>query len=504
MTRHFLSLLIALLLPLAANGQQRHRGIGCWRTISAQQKAGARLQRARQASDGTTDTPYQGQKKGLVILAEFPDKKFKNGHDKDKYHDILNTEGYTTAEGFHGSAADYFRDQSGGLFELTFDVLGPYTTAHDYKYYGKNDDDGYDLRPEEMIIEMCMAADAEADFTDYDWDGDGEVDEVFVVFAGKGEADNLQSELIWPHMWTMDEAKKELALDGVKINVYACANELSATSKINGIGTFCHEFSHCLGFPDFYDTANTSCEGMDDFDLMDSGCYAGGGFCPVGFSAYEKMACGWRWPIVLSSDDVSIDSLAPMNQGGDSYIIYNDAHPDEYYIIENRQKTGWDKYFPSKGLFICHVDYDEQIWTDNIPNAIVNKQTALKLNITATNDHERMTFFNASDKSYSKQLYPYLQNDSLTATSKPTATLYNHNSQNTLRMQGALLNITQNDGGTVSFRYHASLPPTADAIGSIIMPQRQQAATIYNLQGQKVTTKQKGIYIVNGQKVAVK
>ena len=144
---------------------------------------------SRQHEDTVAISPYIGQKRGLVILAEFPETTFKSGHDADKYLKILSEPGYTTSEGFRGSAADYFRDQSGGLFELTFDVVGPYTAAHQESYYGVNDDLGLDLRPEQLTKEMCEAADSEVDFSNYDWDGDGEVDEVFVVYAGKGEAD---------------------------------------------------------------------------------------------------------------------------------------------------------------------------------------------------------------------------------------------------------------------------------------------------------------------------
>lgn len=447
--------------------------------------------------------PFVGQKRGLVILAEFPDTKFKTGHDSEKYQQILNTPGYTTDEGFRGSVADYFRDQSAGQFELVFDVLGPYTAAHNVKYYGENDAAGDDLRPQELIKEVCLAADAEVDFSDYDWNQDGEVDEVFVLYAGKAEVDTYkQEDLIWPHMWTLEESLGEpLSLDGVTINIYACANEIRNNGKITGIGTICHEFSHCMGLPDFYDIGYNGSYGMGDYDLMDSGCYLGNEFCPVGYTAYEKMACGWQQPIVLGSDDVAVEHLKPMSEQGDTYIIYNDAHPDEYYMIENRQKSGWDSYYPAAGLMITHVDFDWEVWQNNIPNSVMTLKEARELGITCTNDHERMTFFHANNSKNSPRLYPYLGRDSLTATSLPAATLYNANSAGTKLMQSSIRDISQNSDGTVSFTFQAGRGPVADAIATVAADSQQPVAA-YDLTGRRVTGPRRGVYIVGGRKVA--
>lgn len=512
MTRVLLTIVLTLLITLSSTAQTDHRrGPGCWRTVTAQNKAAARLA-ARQTSPrkaGAT-TGYLGKKKGLVILAEFSDKKFKSTNDREKYYNILNTRGYTSDEGFDGSVADYFLAQSGGLFELDFDVVGPYTTKYGYAYYGKNDEDDLDQHPEEMVIEMCRAANADVNFADYDWDGDGEVDEVFVVYAGKGEADSSNKNTIWPHMWSLDEAQRWLTLDGVRINIYACANEIDSDGSINGIGTFCHEFSHCLGFADLYDISYSGAYGMGDFDLMAGGCYGGNGFCPVGYSGYEKMWCGWQQPIVLSTEDVTVDSLKPMAQQGDFYIIYNDAHPDEYYIIENRQKKSWDKYIPERGLMITHVDYDEEVWYNNIPNTIVSKEEAEENGYTCDNDHQRLTFFHANNSESRPRLYPYKKNDSLTTTSSPVAKLYHNNSLGTKKMQGAVLNIHQNAGGTMGFTYRANSGITAIEAITHRQPHHPSPITnhpalIYTLDGRVAGTTLEslphGIYIIGGRKV---
>lgn len=506
MTRTILTTAFALLFMLTtATAGSVNRGPGCWRTHTARQKAAARLA-TQKPTDSDILTNYRGKKKGLVILCEFTNKKFASGHDHEKYNNILNTPGYTTSEGFLGSVADYFRDQSAGLFELNFDVVGPFTTQKDYKYYGQNDKDGLDLYPHKMIIEMCKAADSEVNFADYDWDGDGYVDEVFVVYAGKGESDSYQDNTIWPHMWTLQEAgERTLKLDGVEIDVYACANELKSSGHINGIGTFCHEFSHCLGLPDFYDIYYSGEFGMDDFDVMSGGSYGFDGFCPVGYTAYEKMACGWQQPIVLGSEDVTVDSLKPMNMHGETYIIYNDAYHDEYYLIENRQKKGWDADYPDQGLLITHVDYDEDVWYNNIPNSVISEKDAINDGLTCGNDHPRMTMFHADDddKYLASDLYPWYRSDSLTASSKPAGTLYHKNSAGTRLMQGAILDIKQNSDGTMAFSYRAPKQPVADGITEVT--DRRRSETVYTIDGRAagsaLQSLRHGIYIIGGKKV---
>lgn len=512
--RLYAILLMLLTMTLTATAQRR--GVGCWRGKAARQiDTRARLLSRTSAEDGN---PFIGTKHGLVILAEFSDKKFKAANDREKYNNILNTIGYDEGK-FIGSVTDYFRDQSSGLFNMVFDVVGPYTLKHGYKYYGENDSDGNDLRPQEMVTEMCMAADAEVNFADYDWDGDGFVDEVFVVYAGKGEANGGSVNTIWPHMWSIREATGTyVLLDGVQIDIYACSNELDSSGNINGIGTFCHEFSHCLGLPDFYDVYYKGSFGMSDFDLMSGGSYNGSGFCPAGYTAYEKMVCGWQDPIVLSDKDVEVEHLLPLSEYGDSYIIYNEGHPDEFYMIENRQKTKWDASLPSAGLMITHVDYDEEIWANNIPNSILTLREAIDEGLTCGNDHQRMTIFHADNDDDSRywrattgyytkttlgtDLYPYLLRDSLTATSTPAATLYNVNLEGTKLMRGAILDITQNDDLTMGFRYRAPLP-VHDAIRDI-SNDSDNSEQYYNLSGHKVKQSVRGIYIVGGKKVVVR
>ena len=400
-------------------------------------------------------TEYLGPKKGIVILMQYTDTKFKTANNLAKYKDILNKENYNTSP-FKGSVSDYFKAQSGGKFELTFDVVGPYTASNKASYYGSNNSQGDDKNPDKLIVEAVKAANAEVDFKDYDWDGDGEVDQVFVLYAGKGEADGGGATTIWPHMYYLSATGAQLTLDGVKIDTYACANEVKSDGSINGIGCFCHEFSHCLGYPDFYDTSYSGWFGMNEWDLMDAGSYNGDAFQPAGYSAYEKWMAGWLEPIVLDKDGVTIDSLKAISENGDAYIIYNDGHADEYYMVENRQKTGWDASLPGKGLMITHVDFDKTIWEDNTPNTKVTS-AMLQYGYSKTNDHQRFTIFHAdnTESAYnmSTDLYPYNTKNSLTDTTTPKASLYNKNTDGSKLMHKPITEIKQNADKTMSFLF---------------------------------------------------
>lgn len=402
---------------------------------------------------------FQGTKKGLIILAQFTDSKFQSGHDRALYNKIANAENYTD-NGFKGSVKDYFKAQSAGQFELDFEVVGICQLKNPCSYYGGNDSHGNDLHAGEMVAEACQwAATQGIDFSKYDWDGDGEVDQVFVLYAGKGEADGGAASTVWPHEYALSESDygKSLSFNGVTVDTYACSAELNGYGKLDGIGTFCHEFSHCMGFPDFYDTGYSGWFGMGHYDLMCAGNYNGDGKCPAGYSAYEKHECGWlTYQDVTHIDEaLNVTGLKAISEGGGAYVLKNKAHEDEYYIIENRQNTGWDAYLPSKGVMITHVDYDANIWWNNMPNTKGNYYDENE-NVYY-NDHQRLTIFragrSASDDGVASDLYPYNTKNSLTAESNPAATLYNKNSDGTKYMHIDITDISVASDGTASLTF---------------------------------------------------
>ena len=452
--------------------------------------------------------PSTSNKRGLIILVEFQNKQFREENDRVMFDRIANEKGFSE-RGFKGCVSDYFRDQSNGMLDLTFDVIGPVTINNDFEYYGKNvGPDNYDAHPDEMIMEACLLVDDEVNFAEYDWNGDGYVEQVVVIYAGQGEANGGGNNTIWPHEWSLTEADygKPLSLDKVRIDTYACSPELSTRTRIDGIGTLCHEFSHCLGLPDMYDEDRKN-YGMGNWDLMDQGSYNGNGFCPAGYTAYEKMYCGWQQPIVLTTDTV-VNDMKPISDGGDTYIIYNDAHPNEFYMLENRQRIGWDKNLTGTGLLITHIDYDPDVWYWNTVNSFSTYYD--KYYNEFVNDHERCTIFHADEDQSSTisgiigDAYPFLFNDSLTVNSRPATTLHNRNSAGEKYMQVAIKNIKKNEDKTISFQFFQR--GVASGINHVREQDRQDGA-IYSMEGIYLGTDRKrlpkGIYIIGGKKTII-
>ena len=389
---------------------------------------------------------FQGKKKCLVILANFADTKFKPEHTLDLYKQIINGENYSDETlGFKGSVRDYFKAQSGGQFEIDFDVVGPVDLPKGYAGYGKNDASGRDQAV--LVYPMVedavnLAKDQVTDWKQYDWDGDGLVEEVFVLYAGHGQATYPQDpDLVWPHKSAIDPMT---VADGVKVSVYACSCELGATEAIDGIGAFCHEFSHCMGLKDHYDI-NGRGYGTGFWDIMCFGCYNGNTFLPAEYNSYEKMFCGWKEPIVLNAEPQKIEGMKALAAGGDTYIFYNDGNENEYYMLENRQKTGWDAALPGEGLIVLHVDYSKGAWEDNQVNYNAARQRMTVIPADNT--------LGSTDEDKAGDAWPYQGNNSLTNYSRPACTVYNANTDGTGYMNKYLLNITQNADGTISFEY---------------------------------------------------
>ena len=403
-----------------------------------------------------------GQKRGLIILVNFADVTFKPDNDNALYQRIANEKNFSFGD-FKGSMYDYFYDQSEGKFELTFDVVGPVTVSKSQSYYGGNNEGGNDMHPAEMVIEALNLVDNQVNFKDYDWDDDGEVDQVYVVYAGKGEADGGEDDTIWPHEWNLFSAwwkgdgKGSQRLDGVTIDTYACGGELNGDGNIAGIGTMCHEFSHCLGFPDFYDTGHSGGQGMYMWDLMDYGNYNGNGYCPAGYTSYERWMAGWKTPIELvTSQDIS-NMEALQDYGSNSYIIYNNGNRNEYFLLENRQKERWDADLPGAGLLVLHVDYDDYAWRRNKVNEALDHQRMTW--IPADNEYQKFIFWGIDlgylESGAANDPFPY---ESVNAFGKNTQfpiSLYNKNDNGTYNLETSVEYITQNSDGTISFSFNS-------------------------------------------------
>lgn len=265
----------------------------------AQAKRRAKLKAmARRKAFGTPSSTFTGKMKGLVILVQFKDTKFSSGNDQEFYDRFCNEQGFTTTYGHSASVKDYFADQSNGTFEFDFDVVGPVTLSQNHSYYGANGSNGDDARAELMVRDACRLAknQFDVDFSQYDWDGDGEVEQVYVIYAGLGEADYGDEDTVWPHMYYLSESSYGVyTADGITVDTYACSNELiidtDGSYKPDGISSVCHEMSHCFGLPDMYDTVGSN-YGMGAWDVLDRGVYNGepAGYLPCNYTAYEKCS----------------------------------------------------------------------------------------------------------------------------------------------------------------------------------------------------------------------
>ncbi|MDE6483988.1 MAG: M6 family metalloprotease domain-containing protein [Duncaniella sp.] len=321
----------------------------------------------------TSSFPSVGEQPVLVVLVEYQDIKFTIADPQDYYHRMLNEEGFSDDNGT-GSARDYFIESSNNKFRPRFDVYRPVTLANKMAYYGGNDYSGNDLRPEEMAIEACKALDPEVDFSQYDCDGDGLIDNVFVIYAGYGEADGGSASTVWPHaFWIYKGTGKQIYLDGKLLDHYACSNELNSNNTPGGIGTTVHEFSHVMGLPDLYTTNGYSYHTPLEWSVLDQGCYLNDGRTPPAYSAFERLSLGWIDPIELSeASEVMVPDLST-----NVAFIVNTDDTNEFFLFENRQKNGWDQFLPYHGMLIWRIAYNKNYWNNNA----VNNATAQRVDV---------------------------------------------------------------------------------------------------------------------------
>ena len=498
------------------------------RRARAEQGRVARLARVKNSLKGADDKmrglggdhiTYKGVKKGLVVLVDFKNKKFADGHDLEYYKNVINGKDFSDEEeGYVGSVRDYFLAQSNGQFELDFDVVGPVTMSKNYGYYGNDGAYKKDEKVYEMIKEASDGIQDKVNLKDYDWDGDGEADQVFFLYAGLGQASGGSAGTIWPHeselrYWPCGV----LSYSTGKINTYACANELQPETQGSsryisaGIGTICHEFSHCLGFADMYDTTGSGGYGMSVFDVMDQGSYNGNGFVPCNYTAFERIYAGWVEAIELESP-ATVKDMKSVSDYGRPFIMYNYKNTNEYFLMENRQNTGWDKgLYGSNGLLIVHVNYVPSRWANNSVNSSAEKIQCCTV-VNADGSRENTQYSLQGD------LYPYevkgmTMNDEFTDESEPAAKLYTKNSDNSYALGIPITNIKRSKG-SVSFLVCGgdannvidnTFNGVVDGINGVTVVKKATDNRIYSIDGRYLGTDAsalgKGIYVVGGKKI---
>ena len=427
-----------------------------------------------------------------VILMSFADCDFSSENPQQFYDRLFNEGGFNLGHG-PGCVADYFRDQSGGQFNVVFDVVGPIKLTSKQK---TNSNNNFGTT---QIWKAIKLADEQFNYADYDWDDDGDAETVIVVYAGYGgnEVEDISDGCIWPNTNNLS-----MTLDGVTIGSYSASPELWTENTFCGIGTICHEFCHVLGLPDFYPTSSSEFSVLDEWDLMDGGNYADEGWCPPNLSVHERELLGWGVPETLT-DTKAITDLPAYNSSGKAYRIFNDACPTEYYLIENRQWEGWDLMLPNHGLLITHVDFNASVWQDN--------------HVNSSPTHHRLEYFHADNLDYNyfddiygygetvlgedgrnlrlrNTSYPYTDpegviHDALTDTTVPAATLFNVNVLGEM-MGKPITDICEKDG-LISFKFYES-----NAAGISTVQTDSRPVAYYDLQGRRITEPASGLYIV--------
>ena len=449
--------------------------------------------------------------KQMVILVEFSDVSFNREDPHETYDKMLNEPGYNERDGA-GCMADYFREQSGGLLNLQFDVYGPVQVSSKAQPYEKPSSStrnyGSDVFRE--ATQKVVKENPDVDFSQYDWNGDKYVDQVIYVYAGF--SGNQGNSACYGHIWPNTASFSAVtAPDGIRISNYSASGELwlGSTNPSCGIGTICHEFTHCLGLPDIYPTVGgAGYSVVDEWDLMDGGNFTNYGWCPPNYTPLEKMLLGWLTPIVLT-EPATIKNLKPSSEGGEVYCI---KHSDsEWYLLENRQLRGWDYGLPGRGLVIYHVYYDGAVWAGNTVNNDRDKRR-FELVHADNLDYDAWTVIVPSNKNpyqrsprmgnirLSTSPYPWTTdsttfvNNELTDTSLPAAKMNYPNSSGSSLLGKPVTNIQMDDEGLISFDFMGGDPSAISPLTSHLSPLTSHS--VFDLLGREVTPNRPGMYII--------
>ena len=384
-----------------------------------------------------TPTPSditRGNNHFLVILVEFADQSFTVENAQDAFARQLNQIGYSD-NGATGSVHDYYYDQSSHAFEPIFDVIGPVKVNGNMADYGGNDSARNDINATGAFLEAVDAAYSQGliNFADYDCNDDGYVDNIFFYYAGYSEAEGGGDDTIWPHAYAF-YGNNSRTYDNITLGRYSCSSELKGRSGgvMCGIGTFCHEFGHVLGLPDFYDTdyeQNGEAATVYHFSLMCSGNYNNNGRTPPNLSAIERNMLGW------------MDFPEEWTEGGSKTIraiTYNEAfrvpstNPGEFFLLEVRDATGWDSAIAHRpaGLVVYHVDQSSSMigsmsalsrWTRGSQINCVREHPCYYIVPASTANDKKNDKGEVTDRDYSSYMFPgTAQNSSFGMDTNPS------------------------------------------------------------------------------------
>lgn len=258
-----------------------------------------------------------------------------------------------------GCVTHYYLENSYGVLHIGTVALpseiGWVTSDSNAAYYTSGGDYGLGTYPnnaQKLVEEAVDLADPLVDFSQYDNDGDGYVEGLMIVHAGRGAEYTMNTSDIWSHKWGITPRSK----DGVLVSTYSMMPEYFNSSEDMTCGVFVHELGHVFGLPDLYDRDYSS-RGIGKWSVMAAGSWNGvNGSSPSHFDAWSKIQLGFATETNISATIMGA-TIPEVETNPTIYRLWTNGIPgDEYFLVENRQKTGYDYYLPGSGLMIWHID----------------------------------------------------------------------------------------------------------------------------------------------------
>lgn len=522
--KHTALLIISLLLSHCVMAQQTFRRRQCGTAMLMEREAAAYSKGQRAISTQNNYVPHMGTITIPVVLVNFKDVKFKINKPKEAFEQLFNSD---TQEDLgngnylnYGSVAKYFRDMSNGTFTPNFKVYDPVTLDKPETYYGgKNEDNNKDENPRQLVKDALKLVEDQVTKDDIkSFCSDGKtIDCVYIVYAGLGQNDGGNGTTVWANCWTTDGA----TLGGKEVRWYTMSGELSPVKikngtipVVNGLGVICHEFSHSLGLPDMYPTAESAYldnQEMEYWDLMDGGEYTHNGFRPTAYTAFEKEQMGWPVDIKTLDSDVSVTMTTSTEQGGTAYKIVNPENDKEYLMLEYIQRKGWNKQLFGNGLLVYHVCLpSETLYLGTHLNNDAHGYPGMA--VVPADGACLSSYIEANKKDYINSLYGdlfpgtgNLQGQNVTELSdtnkQPNFCWYNATKTEKLNTNKAIKNIKY-DNGVLTFDY---VNDVASGILPVWGDKQATDGRVYSINGaylgDDITKLPHGIYIVNGQKI---
>lgn len=523
--KHTALLIISLLLSHCVMAQQTFRRRQCGTAMLMEREAAAYSKGQRAISTQNNYVPHTGTITIPVVLVNFQDVKFKINEPKKAFEQLFNSDTQADLgnrnDRNYGSVAQYFHDMSNGKFTPKFKVYGPVTVDQPETYYGgKNENDNSDEKPRELVkdaLKLIERQVKEDDIKSFCSDGNT-IDCVYIVYAGLGQNEyGGAGTAVWANCWTTDGA----TLGGKEVRWYTMSGELSpwkikdgTIPAVNGLGVICHEFSHSLGLPDMYPTAESAYldnQEMEYWDLMDGGEYTYNGFCPTAYTAFEKEQMGWQVDIkTLDSDAKNVTMTTSTEQGGTAYKIVNPQNDKEYLMLEYIQRKGWNTYLYGNGLLVYHVCLpSETLYSGTHLN---NTRGYPGMAVVPADGACLSSYLEANKNDYGNSLYGdlfpgtgNLQGQNVTELSdtnkQPNFCWYNAAKTDKLDTNKAIKNIKY-DNGVLTFDY---VNDVASGILPVWGDKQATDGRVYSINGaylgDDITKLPHGIYIVNGQKI---